>query len=59
MTKQEILERQKQLKILFSAWMKEKMKHEVITFQKRDGRIVEHYPDGSEKVVGYAKNSPL
>lgn len=55
MTKQEILERQKQLKILFSAWMKEKMKHEVLTFQKRDGRIVEHYPDGSEKVVGYAK----
>ena len=55
MTKDEILAQQKQLKILFSAWMKEKMSHEVVTFQKRDGNIVEHYPDGSEKIVGYAK----
>lgn len=55
MTKEEILAQQKHLKILFSAWMKEKMKHEVLTFQKRDGSIVEHYPDGSEKIVGYAK----
>lgn len=53
--KEEILAQQKQLKILFSAWMKEKMKHEVITFQKRDGNIVEHYPNGTEKIVGYAK----
>ena len=34
MTKEEILEQQKQLKILFSACMKEKMKHEELTFQK-------------------------
>ena len=57
--REKIIQQQKQLKVLFSAWMKEKMNHEAITFQKRDGRIVEHYPDGSEKVVGYAKNSPL
>ena len=57
--REKIIQQQKQLKVLFSACMKEKMNHEVITFQKRDGRIVEHYPDGSEKVVGYAKNSPL
>ena len=53
--REEIIQQQKQLKVLFSAWMKEKMNHEVITFQKRDGRIVEHYPDGTEKIVAYAK----
>ncbi len=31
------------------------MNHEVVIFQKTDGKIVEHYPDGSEKIVGYAK----
>ncbi|WP_168353682.1 hypothetical protein [Rodentibacter caecimuris] len=55
MIKEEILAQQRQLKLLFSVWMKEKMKHEVVTFQKRNGTIVEHYPDGSEKIVGYAK----
>ncbi|WP_192844256.1 hypothetical protein [Rodentibacter caecimuris] len=55
MTKEEILSKQRQLKILFSAWIKEKMKHEVVTFQKRNGAIVECYPDGTEKIVGYAK----
>lgn len=53
--REKIIQQQKQLKVLFSAWMKEKMNHEVITFQKRDGRIVEHYPDGTEKIVAYEK----
>ena len=55
MTHEQILAEQHRLKVLFSAWMAEKMKHEVLTFKKRDGRIVEHYPDGTEKVIGYAK----
>lgn len=55
MTKEEILAQQKQLKTLFSAWMKEKMKNEIVVFQKRNGNIVEHYPDGTEKIIGYAK----
>ena len=53
--REKIIQQQKQLKVLFSAWMKENMNHEVITFQKRDGRIVEHYPVGTEKIVAYAK----
>ena len=55
MTEEEVLAEQQRLKVLFSAWMAEKMKHEVLTFGKPDGRIVQHYPDGTEKVIGYAK----
>ena len=55
MSEEEILAEQHRLKVLFSAWMAEKMKHEVLTFKKRDGRIVEHYPDGKEEIIGYAK----
>ena len=55
MTHEEILKEQQRLKVLFSAWMTEKMKHEVLTFGKPDGRIVKHYPDGKEEIIGYAK----
>lgn len=53
--REKIIQQQKQLKALFSVWMKEKMNHEVVIFQKTDGKIVEHYLGGSEKIVGYAK----
>lgn len=32
--REKIIQQQKQLKALFSVWMKEKMNHEVVTFQK-------------------------
>lgn len=55
MSEEEIIEEQTRLKILFSAWMTEKMMHEVLTFGKPDGRIVKHYPNGKEETIGYAK----
>lgn len=56
MTKrEEVLQQQKNLNILFTAWMNEKKKHEVLTFQKRDGKIIEHYPDDTIRVIKNAK----
>lgn len=56
MTKrEEILKKQRELDVLFTAWMNEKKKHEVLTFQRRNGNIVRHYPDGHEEVIRYAK----
>ncbi|WP_169835300.1 hypothetical protein [Haemophilus paracuniculus] len=56
MTKREqILEQQRQLHLLFKAWMDDKKKREVLTFMRPNGNIVEHYPDGTEKVIKYAK----
>lgn len=56
MTKrEEILKKQRELDVLFTAWMNEKKKHEVLTFQRPNGNIVQHYPDGTEKVIRYAK----
>ncbi|MGX2974021.1 hypothetical protein ACWIUH_02840 [Ursidibacter arcticus] len=56
MTKQEaIAEHQRQLHIQFKAWMDDKKKREVLTFQRQNGNIVEHYPDGREIVIKYAK----
>lgn len=54
MTKAEILEHQRQLHIVFKAWMDDKKKREVLTFMKPNGDIVDHYPDGTEKVIKYA-----
>lgn len=49
MTKKEaIAEHQRQLHIQFKAWMDDKKKREVLTFQRPNGNIVEHYPDGRE-----------
>lgn len=55
MSKSEILEYQRQLHIQFKAWMEDKKKREVLTFRRANGDIVEHYPDGTEKVIKYAK----
>lgn len=53
--REKIIQQQKQLKTLFSVWMKEKMNHRDGYLSKNDGNIVEHYPDGLEKIVAYAK----
>ncbi|WP_165772793.1 hypothetical protein [Caviibacterium pharyngocola] len=56
MTKQEqIAEQQRQLHILFDAWMADKKKREVVTFKRPNGDIVDHYPDGTEVIIEYAK----
>ncbi|WP_167377234.1 hypothetical protein [Rodentibacter ratti] len=55
MTKEEVLERQRQLHIVFKAWMEDKKKREVLTFRRPNGNIVRHYPDGHEEVIEYAK----
>lgn len=41
--------------ILFKAWMTEKKQHEVLTFRRANGDLIEHYPNGVEKVIEYAK----
>ncbi|MGR3806863.1 hypothetical protein SAMN05660772_01064 [Pasteurella testudinis DSM 23072] len=55
MTNQQIAEHQRQLHIQFKAWMDDKKKREVLTFQRANGNIVRHYPDGREEVIEYAK----
>lgn len=42
------------LKATFTAWMNEKMKDEVVCYMDKQGNIVEHYPNGSEKIIEYA-----
>ncbi|WGE42129.1 hypothetical protein [Actinobacillus equuli] len=52
MTKiEQIREQQRQLQIQFKAWMDDKKKREVLTFQRPNGNIVRHYPDGHEEVI--------
>ncbi|URL01177.1 hypothetical protein L4F92_07820 [Avibacterium sp. 21-595] len=55
MTKEEIIEQQRQLAIRFKPWMEDKKKREILTFQRPNGDIVDHYPDGREEVIKYAK----
>ncbi|MEG9531517.1 hypothetical protein [Mannheimia indoligenes] len=52
---EQIKEHQRQLQIVFKAWMEDKKKREVLTFQRPNGNIVRHYPDGHEEVIEYAK----
>ncbi len=54
-TRKELLAKQHQLKVLFSAFIEEKKKHEVLTFQRNNGEIIKHYPNGKVEVVAYAK----
>lgn len=53
--REQILEQQRQLHLLFKAWMDDKKKREVLTFKRANGDIVDHYPDGTEVVIEYAK----
>ncbi len=57
MTKDELLKKHNNMLILWKAWMDEKKKHEVLTFQRPNGNIVQHYPDGTEIVIKYAETS--
>ncbi|TNH05418.1 hypothetical protein FHQ26_00120 [Testudinibacter sp. TR-2022] len=43
------------LKATFTAWMNEKMKDEVVCYMDKQGNIVNHYPDGTEKIIKHAK----
>lgn len=54
-TFEELLKKQKELEILFDAWMTEKKKYEVVTYRQSNGDLVEHYPDGKIRVVQYAQ----
>lgn len=55
MTKrEELLEQQRQLHIVFEAWMNDKKQREMLTFERENGDLVEHYPNGEEKVIRYA-----
>ena len=56
MTKrEEFLEQQRRMHILFTAWMNDKKTREVLTYRRENGDLIEHHPDGSEKVIEYAK----
>ncbi|MDG2917138.1 hypothetical protein P7M46_03825 [Bisgaard Taxon 10/6] len=55
MTKAEILEKQRQLDSLFSAWFEDKKKHEMVVYRRENGDLIEHYPDGTIKVIEYAQ----
>lgn len=55
MTKrEELLEQQRRLHVIFEAWMNDKKQREVLTFERENGDLVEHYPNGEEKVIEYA-----
>jgi len=52
--REELLEQQRRMHILFEAWMNDKKTREVLTYRRANGDLVEHHPDGSEKVIEYA-----
>ncbi len=53
-SREELLKKQRELDILFTAWFEEKKKHEVLTYRRENGDLIQHYPDGTEKVIEYA-----
>ncbi|MDO1509318.1 MULTISPECIES: hypothetical protein [unclassified Neisseria] len=55
MTKrEELLEKQRQLHVVFNAWMADKKQREVVVYLRENGDLIRHYPDGKEKVIKYA-----
>ncbi len=50
-TRKELLAKQHQLNVLFSAFIEEKKKYEVLTFQRDNSEIIKHYPNGKIEVV--------
>lgn len=55
MTKrEELLEKQRQLHVVFNAWMADKKQREVVVYRRENGDLIRHYPDGKEKVIKYA-----
>lgn len=35
--------------------LKKRKKHEVLTYRRENGDLIQHYPDGTEKVIEYAQ----
>lgn len=56
-SREELLKKQRELDILFTAWFEEKKKHEVLTYRRENGDLIQHYPDGTEKVIQYAEKT--
>ncbi|ACA32470.1 hypothetical protein [Histophilus somni] len=56
-SREELLKKQRELDILFTAWFEEKKKHEVLTYRRENGDLIQHYPDGTEKVIKYAEKT--
>ncbi|WP_200201974.1 hypothetical protein [Neisseria weaveri] len=55
MTKrEELLEQQRRLHIVFNAWMTDKKQHEVVVYRRENGDLIRHHPDGKEEVIKYA-----
>ncbi|EHK91414.1 hypothetical protein [Aggregatibacter actinomycetemcomitans] len=54
-SREQLLKKQHELDVLMTAWMAEKKKNEVVTFQRPNGDIIEHHPDGKIRVIEYAK----
>ncbi|MCP2040668.1 hypothetical protein L1281_001257 [Neisseria sp. HSC-16F19] len=50
----QILEQHRRMLVLFNAWMDDKKKREVVTYRRENGDLIEHHPDGTEKVIEYA-----
>lgn len=53
-TREELLEQQRRLHVVFKAWMNDKKQREVLTYRRDNGDLIEHYPNGEEKVIEYA-----
>lgn len=55
MTKrEELLEKQRQLHVVFNAWMADKKQREIVVYRRENGNLIRHYPNGEEKVIKYA-----
>lgn len=48
---EQILEQQRQMSVLFEAWISDKEKREVLTYRKENGDLIRHHPDGREEVI--------
>ena len=54
--REQILEQQRQLHVLFSAWIADKKQREILTYRKPNGDLIEHYPNDEEKIIEYAQS---
>ncbi|QQF78362.1 hypothetical protein [Histophilus somni] len=45
-SREELLKKQRERDILFTAWFEEKKKYEVLTYRRENGDLIQHYPDG-------------
>ncbi|MDY4593818.1 MAG: hypothetical protein SO424_01945 [[Pasteurella] aerogenes] len=54
-SREELLKKQRELEVLFRAWFEEKKKHEVLTYRRENGDLIEHHPNGFIRVIEYAQ----